>query len=140
MKYLKTYEGKKPPFKTDIANKMSKLKNVPFKTFDTKSLRDDCRQYDVQFDKLINELLPDKFISFECFQFYDNNLQDIDQPAGAKLGECKYVIDVRPDIIVKFKGEDFWCLLKKKVRIYNYVEGTLMEELETKKMADKYNL
>ena len=141
MKYLKTYEG---IINYELKNKFIKLKDTPFKSFMfDKRLRSECLLYDVEFKDLIEEMLLGKTIAFLCYYCTDHNYfnscisHDI-------IGECERVIsdDESDEVRVKIKDLENWHTLPltKKVRIYNYVEGPLMEEIQSRKDAKKYNL
>ncbi len=146
MKYIKIFEGYRPPFKSDIGKKMSEI-NLPFKSFQFTDLSRDCKKYDVNFEKLVNEMLLNKKLSFQSYYFMNTRMEDIDVEGGPQLGVCEDIKILEGEwqsdsVFVKLENDDKWCLLpfKRKTRIYGYEEGPTIQELESKKMAEIYNL
>jgi hypothetical protein len=143
MRYIKTYEE----INFELKNKFIELKNVPYKSFAFgKRLRSECLLYDIEFKDLIEEMLIDKTIAFICYSCTDENYfnQCISYRTHDVIGKCirAISIDESDEVRVKIEGLENWHTLpnNRKVRIYNYVEGTLMEEIQSKKDAEKYNL
>lgn len=151
MKYIKKYEGVKPPFNTELRNKFIEVKNTPFKTFKLDKLYKECIKYNICFISLIKEMILNKKIAFKSFFTYDKGRKNI-------IGVCKnvklennlnnyYEIEEYEDVLVDIDN-NFYVLyyfeendiIKQKIRIYNYEEGELMEELNTLKDSNKFNI
>lgn len=154
MKYIKTYEGQKPPFNTELRNKFINSKNEPYTSFDLDKLRTDCKNYDIDFLSLLKEILINKQITFKCTWCYNDNLEDVDlrHINHSVIGICKNVAHYDDyndsDIIVKIDDEKWHTLfigyvkhkINQKVRVYNYSEGNLMKHINIIKNMNKYNL
>lgn len=170
MKYIKKYEGVKPTFNTELRNKFIEVKNTPFKSFKLDELYNDCIKYKICFFSLIKEMILNKKIAFKSFYTYDKSeKQVIDIYRHNIIGVCddvkliysQYYYDdsnsydyyddsnnTEYEDIVSVINNRFYVLyyfdeneiIKQKVRIYNYEEGKLMEELNTLKDSNKFNI
>lgn len=153
MKYIKTYEGVKPPFKTKVGEEYFKLKDTPYKSFSVSKLEDEYNDYNVDFDfqDLIKEIFLNKKVAFQSYfvYTYDERLNSFNSYISKKqsvIGVCKdikfYYGEVYRSIEILLNVNSEWCQgpFNQKIRVYDYVEGPLMEELEAKKDAKKYNL
>jgi len=142
--YIKTYE--------DLRGEFVKVKDENYKSFSVNDLKDDYVSYkpDFTFINLIKEMILNKKIAFQCGWCYDINMINSNHNNHSVIGICEKVEYEDEsfwdsDIIVKMLNDDAWHTLfnpeiKKRIRIYNYVEGPLMKEFETLKDANKYNL
>jgi len=148
MKYLKTYEALSKKEKEEFAN----LKNEPYTTFSVNELIKDCNEYDIVLLDLLKEMMLNREVAFRCYWCYQNNVSVLFDNTHNIIGEC---IDIRnedpaylnSDFLIKIKGDkNKWHTLfsvdekKKKVRIYNYIEGPIAQELDMLRNAKKYNL
>ena len=138
-------------------DKYKKYESVPYKTISLRDILNDCKEYDIDFYTLVEEIVLNKTIAFTCFYCYDDSLEFKASPRAHEIiGKC---VDIKSDpdylkdfnILVKIEGEEGWHELhfiperfqtkfKQKVRIYNYESGELIDELEAYKNAEKYNL
>jgi len=151
MKYIKTYEGAKPPFKNPkVGEEYFKLRNVPHKSFNFTKLEDECTKYDIVFVDLIVEILLNKKIAFQSnyiFEYDERTKVFTSHIYGSHqvLGICEdvkiqYNSYSERHIILKVNDKWHTTPYNQKIRVYNYLEGTIAEELEAKKDAEKYNL
>jgi len=158
MKYLRTYEGPKPPFNQEQRKKFIDSKNEPYTTINLTELRYDCYTNNIDFLELLKEILIDKKISFQCTWCFDDNIEDnmINlYDSHSIVGKCIDIIyedegHFDSDVLVKVDGYDGWHTLsisytrnstkQKKVRIYNYSGGELINKLNIIKDIGKYNL
>ena len=145
---FKTYET----LKDDFLN----IKNEDFKSFSINELQKDYIKYNPEFIfiDLIKEMLLNKKIAFQCGGCFDINMSFSRFYNHSIIGICEKVRYEDEDfwdsdIIVKMINEDKWHTLfiqetkhkvKKRIRIYNYSEGTLMRELQTLKNVSKFKL
>lgn len=153
MKYIKTYEGIKPQFKTKVGEEYFKLKDTPYKSFGISKLQDEYDENNVDFDfqDLIKEIFLNRKVAFQSYYVYtyDERLNSFNSYISKKqsvIGVCKdikfYYDEVYSSIEILFNVNDEWCQgpFNQKIRVYDYVEGPLMIELESKKSAKDYNL
>jgi len=145
--------------KQPIRDEFSKIKDKSYKSFSLKNLKEDCRNYNVDFYDLAKEIIINKQIAFQCTWCYSldfSNENPHDQKKHSIIGICKDVKFENPkyhdsDILVKIDNENIWHTLFTnynntktspdfKVRVYSYIKGSLMEELEIKKDSKKYNI
>jgi hypothetical protein len=146
-KFNKTYEAKLPFKKPDLRAEFDKLKNIKSYSFNEKTLKKECQEYDVDFSNLIQEILLNRVISFQCWGCFDKDFNWRASDSHNVLGECMNVffesdwVDEDSLITVKIKNlEYFHTPYNRKIKVYNYQTGPYMEELEMKKNAEKYNL
>ena len=153
MKYIKTYEALSEKEKEEFI----KSSTEPFISFNINKLIKDCKKYNIVLIDLLREILVGKKIAFYCNWCYTSYSVTFSHFISYKHGhniignceEIKYedLSDEESDIDVKIKDEwhtlfnfDVGTRKIKKVRVYNYEEGPIMQELEAKKSAEKYNL
>jgi len=147
-KFNKTYEARLPFKKPDLRAEFDKLKNIKSYSFNVKILKKECQKYDVDFRNLIEEILLNRIISFQCWGCCDKDFNWIFADSHNILGECIDVFfesDWRDEdalITVKIKDLEYLHVLphRRKTKVFNYQTGHYMEELEMKKNAEKYNL
>lgn len=149
MKYIKTYEALTQKEKEEI----KRSKNEPYKTFIIDNLRHDSLKYDINFVSLLKEIMLNRKILFECVWCYNGDIEYyVDSIGHSVIGKC---IDIKhsdegygdSDILVKIEGYENWHTLysynptkNKRVRVFYYKEGNLMQKLEMRKNTEKYNL
>jgi len=156
MKFIKTFEALTQKEKEEF----TKMNAEPFTTFNLEKLSADCRKYDIIFINLLKEMMLNKKITFYCNWCYTEDLTDFSYDseqdwnfAHNTIGTC---VDIRhesdegdwdSDIVVRINDDKKWHTLftlnskkPKRVRIYNYSEGQLAQELEMLKNAEKYNI
>ena len=166
MRYLKTFEALTQQEKEDFI----KMNAEPNSSFNLNKLREECIERKIVFFDLVKEMVLDKKIAFHCDWCYNSELTDIEYKSKRKYDNGRYqnvvlghniigqCIDISQekgewcdrDIVVRINDDEQWHTLfaydekkkkvKKKVRIYNYTEGPLANELNMYKNADKYNL
>ena len=169
MKHIQLYEAFKkhlvgwvgPSFihrEQPIRDEFAKVKDELYKSFNLKSLKEDCQTYGINFYNLVKELVINKKIAFQCTWCYSSDFFE-DFPHSKPhsiIGVCKDVIFENPryhdsDLLVKIDNDDKWHTLfvrfnnpksqpKFSVRIYNYTEGILIKKLEMLKNMEKYNI
>lgn len=160
MKYIKKYETSKELRKLAAPEYITGT----YTTFDLNELQKDCEKYNIDIFELVKEMVLNKKITFQCHWCYtddkdtvlsnshniigkcnDINYQDPLDYLYSKKGQIKYY----SDILVKIENYNYWHTIlqknlknerKQKVRIYDYIEGKLMKQLNILKSAIKYNL